>query len=59
MGTVTSIGPTQHMQNFWIGCDPVSPGCDHCYMFMKQTRYGQDPTIVRRTGTDIWKQPQR
>lgn len=27
----TGIGWTDGTVNFWIGCTPVGPGCDHCY----------------------------
>ncbi len=31
MGDTTGIAWTDHTFNPWIGCTPVSPGCDHCY----------------------------
>jgi protein gp37 len=31
-----------HTFNPWIGCQKVSPGCDHCYAeAMMDTRYGR------------------
>jgi protein gp37 len=27
----SKIGWTDHTFNPWIGCQKVSPGCDHCY----------------------------
>lgn len=35
--------------NPWQGCNPVSPGCAHCYMYTEKRRYGQDPTRVVRS----------
>jgi len=38
--------------NPWHGCKKVSAGCKYCYMFRdKETRYGQDPTIVVQSKT--------
>jgi len=31
MGESTKIEWTDHTFNPWIGCQKVSPGCDHCY----------------------------
>ena len=31
MGTVSAIGWTSSTVNFWWGCTPVGPGCEHCY----------------------------
>jgi protein gp37 len=31
MAETTSIGWCDSTFNPWIGCSPVSPGCDHCY----------------------------
>src|SRR5262245_6243563 len=50
---------TNSTLNFWVGCDHVSPGCDHCYMYTSQYRYGQDPTTVRRTSPATWKAASR
>jgi protein gp37 len=41
--------------NPWRGCDKVSPGCAHCYMFTAQRRYGRDPDlIVRAADSTFW-----
>lgn len=48
MGETTGISWTDATWNPWMGCKHVSPGCDHCYMFRDQRRYGHDPEIVRR-----------
>jgi protein gp37 len=57
MADTTLIAWTDHTWNPWTGCTKVSPGCAHCYMFSGQERWGQDPTVVRRTQT--WRQPRR
>jgi protein gp37 len=31
MGQDSAIEWTDHTFNPWIGCQKVSPGCDHCY----------------------------
>ena len=31
MGKNSKIEWTDHTFNPWIGCQHVSPGCDHCY----------------------------
>jgi phage protein Gp37/Gp68 len=31
MGENSKIEWTDHTFNPWIGCQHVSPGCDHCY----------------------------
>ncbi len=62
MGDKTGIGWTNKTWNPWMGCTKVSPGCAHCYMFREQTRYGNDPELVRRSKTKFndplkWKEP--
>lgn len=65
MGRDTAISWTDGTWNPWIGCDKVSPGCAHCYMFREQERFNQDPTKVRRTAPATfnsplrWKEPRR
>jgi len=51
MGEHSAIGWTQSTWNPWYGCTKVSPGCAHCYMFREQTRYGNNPDVVRRSKT--------
>jgi protein gp37 len=51
-----------HTFNPWIGCQKVSPGCDHCYAeAMMDKRYGRvqwGPHGERkRTSEDNWKKP--
>jgi protein gp37 len=59
MGENSRIAWTQHTWNPWVGCTPVSAGCDHCYMAREQRRFGHDPAVVRRTSADTWRQPMR
>ena len=53
---------TDHTFNPWIGCQKVSPGCDHCYAeTMMDHRYGKvewGPHGERkRTSDENWKKP--
>jgi protein gp37 len=62
MGEQTGIGWAGGTWNPWMGCTKIDPGCDHCYMFVEQRRYGQDPEKVRRSKTrfhapEKWKDP--
>lgn len=57
MSEQTLISWTDHTWNPWRGCEKITPGCDHCYMFIAQVRYGRDPSQVVRTQT--WRQPIR
>ena len=64
MGEFSKIQWTDHTFNPWIGCQKVSPGCDHCYAeTMMDHRYGRvqwGPHGERkRTSEDYWKQPRR
>jgi protein gp37 len=43
--------------NPWRGCDKVSPGCAHCYMFRDQKRYGRDPSTVVRAAPGTFYAP--
>ncbi len=45
--------------NPWRGCDKVSPGCAHCYMFRDQKRYGRDPSTVVRANDPTFLAPAR
>jgi protein gp37 len=49
MSDTTKISWTDHTWNPWHGCTKISPGCAHCYMYTAKERYGQDPSIVRRS----------
>ena len=62
MSERTGIEWTEATWNPWMGCTKVSPGCDNCYMFTEQRRYGNDPEVVRRSKTKFsdplkWKEP--
>lgn len=49
MGTNSAIEYVHHSWNPWMGCQPVSEGCDHCYMYAGMKRFGKDPRVVQRT----------
>ena len=60
----TNIEWTTHTFNPWIGCQHVSPGCDHCYaesmMDHRYHRVDWGPNGERkRTSDQYWKQPIR
>lgn len=57
MSDLSIISWTKRTWNPWRGCTKVSPGCDNCYMFTAQRRYGRDPEVVTRTGHQIWRKP--
>ena len=62
MGENSKIEWTDHTFNPWIGCQKVSPGCDHCYAeAMMDHRYGRvqwGPHGERkRTSEANWRKP--
>jgi len=57
MGTTTGITWTQATWNPWRGCTKVSPGCQKCYMFREQERYGRDPSVVVRAAPATFNLP--
>lgn len=64
MGENSKIEWTDHTFNPWIGCQKVSPGCDHCYAeAMMDHRYGRvtwGPHGERkRTSAANWRLPMR
>jgi len=64
MGENSKIEWTDHTFNPWIGCQKVSPGCDHCYAeALMDTRYGKvewGPHGERkRTSAANWKKPRQ
>lgn len=64
MGKHTGIAWAECTWNPWRGCTKISAGCDHCYMYRDQARYGQDPRVVTRSKTTFrdpfrWKTPKR
>lgn len=65
MGKNSNIAWTDHTWNPWVGCSKVSAGCENCYMFRDQKRFGNDPNEIRRTKKKTfqspfqWKEPAR
>ncbi len=61
MAENSKIEWTDHTFNPWIGCQKVSPGCDHCYAESLSKRYGWvewGPHGQRkRTSAANWKKP--
>ena len=63
MGENSKIEWTDHTFNPWIGCQHVSPGCDHCYAeaqnnFCKWNggSWGSDAPRTRTSDAN-WKNP--
>lgn len=63
MAENSKIEWTDHTFNPWIGCQKVSPGCDHCYAESLSNRYGWvewGPHGERkRTSEANWKKPRQ
>lgn len=63
MAENSKIEWTDHTFNPWIGCQKVSPGCDHCYAESLAKRYGWvewGPHGERkRTGEANWRKPRQ
>jgi protein gp37 len=64
MGENSNIEWTDHTFNPWVGCQKVSPGCDHCYAeAMMDHRYHKvewGPHGERkRTSEENWRKPRR
>lgn len=57
MGANSKIQWTNDTWNPWTGCEKVSQGCKNCYMYTAQNRYGQDPTVVRRSKPATFNSP--
>lgn len=57
MGETSAIEWTDATWNPWRGCDKVSPGCAHCYMFRDQQRYGRNPAEVVRAAPGTFQAP--
>jgi protein gp37 len=56
MGENTGISWAHNTQNFWVGCDKVDPGCQHCYIHRVLEKQGREPWgEVYRTKT--WSAP--
>ena len=37
------------MWNLWHGCRKTSPGCQNCYVYRADARYGRDSSVVAKT----------
>lgn len=59
MGKDSKIAWTDHTWNPWVGCNKVSAGCQNCYMFRDQKRFGNDPEEIRRTKDRTFRSPFR
>src|SRR5512144_1959834 len=59
MGAWSAIEWTDATYNPWRGCEKVSAGCAHCYMFRDQRRYGRDPGVVVRCADATFYAPLR
>jgi protein gp37 len=62
MAGSSGIEWTDATWNPWMGCERVSPGCAHCYMYREQRQYGHEPAVIRRSKTTFyeplhWKDP--
>lgn len=60
MGENSKIEWTDHTFNPWIGCQKISPACDHCYAEAYAKRTGQSQLWLgerRRTSKQNWRQP--
>ncbi len=57
MGAETDIEWADATWNPWQGCTPVSEGCENCYMYAAKKRYGQDPTVVKRSSDKTFNMP--
>ena len=38
-----------NLWNAWHGCHKISAGCQNCYMFRRDAKYGKDSTVVKKT----------
>jgi protein gp37 len=62
MGKNSKIEWTDHTFNPWLGCQKVSPGCDHCYAeammdhLYRRVKWGPHGKRVR-TSDNNWKMP--
>lgn len=57
MGDTTKISWADMTFNPWIGCEGISPGCDHCYAEAYAKRVGRDFAKRTRTSEAYWRQP--
>lgn len=62
MGADTKIEWARHTHNPWLGCERLSPACDHCYAADWAKRYGEEHLWQgqrRRTSEQVRRQPLR
>jgi len=57
MAENSKIEWTNHTFNPWVGCQKVSPACDHCYAEEWAKRFGRDFNVPTRTSAANWKKP--
>jgi len=57
MAENSKIQWTENTWNPWQGCRKVSPGCKYCYMYRDREKFGQDPTIVKRSNPATFNKP--
>ncbi|HXR93554.1 MAG TPA: phage Gp37/Gp68 family protein [Steroidobacteraceae bacterium] len=60
MGENSKIEWTDHTFNPWVGCEKISPACDHCYAESWAKRTGNAALWEgqrRRTSEANWRQP--
>ena len=53
----TKIEWCEHTFNPWVGCSPVSAGCEHCYAAAGTRRWRKDFAVRTLTGAGNWRQP--
>lgn len=61
MSEKTNISYCDHTWSPWLGCEPVSPGCAHCYASAISKRAGRGSYRhgMQRTLTKDWEKPKR
>lgn len=57
MAEKTPIAWADSTFNAWIGCNAISPGCDHCYAEAYAKRVGRDFAARTHTSPGYWKDP--
>jgi protein gp37 len=57
MGDTTKISWADKTFNPWIGCEAISPGCEHCYAHALVKRWGGDFSQRTRTSPANWLKP--
>lgn len=60
MAENSKIAWTDHTQNFWLGCQEVSPACDHCYARGWSKQAGRPHLWEgKRERTKDWSKPSK